>query len=94
MIRRASQLATGLNADWIAVTVETIGQVADAKRANRLAKVFGLAERLGGQRCAFRAAIIRRILRLAAREKLLRSCLASRGQDYGAAFSDGRCQRR
>ena len=49
VIRRASQLATGLNADWIAVTVETIGQAGDAKRANRLAKVFGLAERLGGQ---------------------------------------------
>ena len=48
VIRRASQLATGLNADWIAVTVETIGQAGDAKRANRLAKVFGLAERLGG----------------------------------------------
>ena len=48
VIRRASQLATGLNADWIALTVETVGQAGDAKRANRLAKVFGLAERLGG----------------------------------------------
>ena len=49
VIRRASQLATGLNADWTAVTVETIGEAADAKRANRLAKVFSLAERLGAQ---------------------------------------------
>jgi two-component system sensor histidine kinase KdpD len=48
IIRRASQLATGLNAPWTAVTIETIGQTGDAKRANQLAKLFSLAERLGG----------------------------------------------
>src|SRR6478736_6356058 len=30
VIRRASQLATGLNAEWTAVTVETAGQAGDA----------------------------------------------------------------
>ena len=71
VIRRASQLATGLNADWIAVTVETIGQAGDAKRANRLAKVFGLAERLGGQTMRLQGSDYpSEILRLAARENV------------------------
>jgi len=71
VVRRASQLATGLNADWTAVTVETIGQAADAKRANRLAKVFGLAERLGGQTTRLQGADYpAEILRLAARENV------------------------
>src|ERR1700729_81116 len=71
VVRRASQLATGLNADWIAVTVETIGQAADAKRANRLAKVFGLAERLGAQQMRLQGSdYANDILRLAARENV------------------------
>jgi two-component system sensor histidine kinase KdpD len=71
VVRRASQLATGLNADWTAVTIETIGQAADAKRANRLAKVFGLAERLGGQTMRLQGSDYpREILRLAARENV------------------------
>jgi two-component system, OmpR family, sensor histidine kinase KdpD len=71
VVRRASQLATGLNADWTAVTVETIGQAADAKRANRLAKVFGLAERLGGQTMRLQGSDYpTEILRLAARENV------------------------
>jgi two-component system, OmpR family, sensor histidine kinase KdpD len=71
VVRRASQLATALNADWTAVTVETIGQAADAKRANRLAKVFGLAERLGGQTMRLQGSDYpSEILRLAARENV------------------------
>ena len=71
VIRRASQLATGLNADWIAVTVETIGEAGDAKRANRLAKVFGLAERLGAQTMRLQGSDYPSdILRLAARENV------------------------
>jgi two-component system sensor histidine kinase KdpD len=71
VVRRASQLATGLNADWTAVTVETIGQAGDAKRANRLAKVFGLAERLGGQTMRLQGSDYpSEILRLAARENV------------------------
>jgi two-component system sensor histidine kinase KdpD len=69
VVRRASQLATGLNADWTAVTVETIGEAADAKRANRLAKVFALAERLGGQTMRLRGNDYpTAILKLATRE--------------------------
>ena len=70
VIRRASQLATGLNADWIAVTVETIGQAADAKRANQLAKVFGLAERLGGQTMRLQGSDYPANVELAARENV------------------------
>ena len=71
VVRRATQLATGLNADWIAVTVETIGQAADAKRANQLAKIFGLAERLGGQTMRLQGSDYPSdILRLAARENV------------------------
>jgi two-component system sensor histidine kinase KdpD len=71
VVRRASQLATSLNADWTAVTVETIGQAGDAKRANRLAKVFGLAERLGGQTMRLQGSDYpSEILRLAARENV------------------------
>ena len=71
VVRRASQLATGLNADWTAVTVETIGQAGDAKRANRLVKVFGLAERLGGQTMRLQGSDYpSEILRLAARENV------------------------
>ncbi len=77
VIRRASQLATGLNADWTAVTVETIGEAADAKRANRLAKVFSLAERLGAQTMRLQGSDYpTEILRLAARENFTQIVLA------------------
>ncbi|HZZ24084.1 MAG TPA: sensor histidine kinase KdpD [Roseiarcus sp.] len=80
VVRRASQLATGLNADWTAVTVETIGQAADAKRANRLAKVFGLAERLGGQTMRLQGSDYpSEILRLAARENVTQIVLGQSG---------------
>src|SRR6516225_1935586 len=48
VVRRASQLATSLNAAWTAVYVEPVGQETNAKRASQLAKTFSLAERLGG----------------------------------------------
>jgi two-component system, OmpR family, sensor histidine kinase KdpD len=71
VLRRASQLATGLNADWTALTVETVGQAGDAKRASRLAKVFALAERLGGQTMRLQGSDYpSEILRLAARENV------------------------
>ena len=77
VIRRASQLATGLNADWTAVTVESIGEAADAKRANRLAKVFSLAERLGAQTMRLQGSDYpTEILRLAARENFTQIVLA------------------
>ena len=71
VIRRASQLATGLNAAWTAVTVETVGQAADARRATRLAKLFSLAERLGGDALRLQGADYpTEILRLARRENV------------------------
>ncbi len=71
VIRRASQLATGLNAPWTAVTVETIGQAADAKRANQLAKLFSLAERLGGDTTRLQGSdYTAELLKLAARENV------------------------
>src|ERR1700749_1308814 len=84
VVRRASQLATGLNADWVAVTVETIGQAADAKRANRLAKVFALAERLGGQQMRLQGNdYANDILKLAARENFTQIVL---GQSRAGAL--------
>jgi two-component system sensor histidine kinase KdpD len=48
VVRRAAQLATGLNAPWTAVYVERVGQEVDVRKANQIAKTFSLAERLGG----------------------------------------------
>jgi two-component system sensor histidine kinase KdpD len=71
VVRRASQLATSLNADWTAVTVETIGHAGDATRANQLAKVFSLAERLGGQTMRLQGSDYpTEIVRLARRENV------------------------
>ncbi len=71
VVRRASQLATGLNAAWTAVTVETIGQAGDARRANQLAKVFSLAERLGGDSMRLQGSDYpSEIMRLARRENV------------------------
>ena len=84
VIRRASQLATGLNAPWTAVTVETIGQAADAKRANQLAKVFSLAERLGGDAMRLQGSdYTTEILRLARRENVTQIVL---GQSRAGLF--------
>ncbi|HEY1452958.1 MAG TPA: sensor histidine kinase KdpD [Roseiarcus sp.] len=71
IIRRASQLATSLNAPWTAVTIATIGQAADAGRANQLAKLFSLAERLGGETMRLQGSdYTTEILRLARRENV------------------------
>ena len=71
VVRRASQLATGLNAAWTAVTVETIGQAGDARRAIQLAKVFSLAERLGGDSMRLQGSDYpSEIMRLARRENV------------------------
>src|SRR5271168_2331916 len=84
VIRRASQLATGLNAPWTAVTVETIGQAADANRANQLAKVFSLAERLGGDAMRLQGSdYTTEILRLARRENVTQIVL---GQSRAGLF--------
>src|SRR6516162_320397 len=71
VVRRASQLATALNAGWTALHIEKVGRAGDAKCANRLAKVFALAERLGGQTMRLQGSDYpTEILRLAARENV------------------------
>jgi two-component system, OmpR family, sensor histidine kinase KdpD len=49
VVRVASRLATGLNASWVAVTVQTGRDAEDPERAKRLDAALRLAERLGGQ---------------------------------------------
>ncbi len=67
VVRRAAQLATGLNADWIALHVARPGEEADA----RLVALFGLVERLGGQPMRVTAQdLAGEILRIAARENV------------------------
>ncbi|SFK60719.1 sensor histidine kinase [Methylocapsa palsarum] len=49
VVRAAARLATGLNAPWIALHVETRGQEeSDPERAKRIEDALALAERLGG----------------------------------------------
>jgi two-component system, OmpR family, sensor histidine kinase KdpD len=49
VVRVASRLATGLNASWVAITVQTGRDAEDEERARRIDAALRLAERLGGQ---------------------------------------------
>jgi len=49
VIRRTSQLATGLNAEWLTAHVERPGATPDPSTTARVADAMALAERLGGQ---------------------------------------------
>ena len=50
VVRTASRLATGLNASWVAVTVQAVGrEEGDPVRARRVEDALRLAERLGGE---------------------------------------------
>ena len=50
VVRVASRLATGLNASWVAVTVQRAGRDEDnPEKAKRIDSALRLAERLGGQ---------------------------------------------
>jgi two-component system sensor histidine kinase KdpD len=71
VVRRASQLATSLNAAWTAVYIEPIGQVGDARKAAQIAKTFSLAERLGGDTMRLHGSdYAGEIVRLARRENV------------------------
>jgi len=71
VVRRASQLATSLNAAWTVVYIEPAGQEGDAKKAVQIAKTFGLAERLGGDTMRLQGNDYpAEILRLARRENV------------------------
>ena len=61
VVRRASQLATSLNAAWTAINIETIGQAADARKAEcRSPKCSVPPSGSAEIRCDSRATIIRR----------------------------------
>ncbi len=49
VVRVASRLATGLNAGWVAVTVERLDASTNLESAKRLDEIFRLAKRLGGE---------------------------------------------
>jgi two-component system, OmpR family, sensor histidine kinase KdpD len=71
VVRRAAQLATSLNAAWTAVHIDSPGEAGDAKSASQIAKIFGLAERLGGETMRIQGSDYpTEILRLARRENV------------------------
>jgi two-component system sensor histidine kinase KdpD len=88
VVRRASQLATSLNAAWTAVTIEPAGQGVDAKKAVQIAQTFGLAERLGGETMRLQGNDYpTEILRLARRENVTQIVLGqSRAGRLGRLF--------
>ncbi len=88
VVRRASQLATSLNAAWTAVTIETVGQAVDARKAVQISQTFGLAERLGGDTMRLQGSDFpTEILRLARRENVSQIVLGqSRAGRWGRLF--------
>jgi two-component system sensor histidine kinase KdpD len=85
VVRRAAQLATGLNAAWTAVYIEPLAQAGDAKKAAQVAKTFGLAERLGGETTRLQGNdYTDAILRLARRENVTQIVL---GQSHAGFWA-------
>ena len=72
LVRRASRLATGLNATWLAVHMSRAGQEeTDPARAKRIIEALQLAERLGGEVAPITGAdFSTELLRLARRENV------------------------
>ncbi|MFO1115197.1 MAG: sensor histidine kinase KdpD [Beijerinckiaceae bacterium] len=71
VVRRASQLATSLNAGWIALHLERPGEIVDAGKADYVRSAMELAERLGGEtRRVAGADLVEETLRLARRENV------------------------
>ncbi len=71
VVRRASQLATSLNAGWTALHIEKAGRAGDPERETRIAKIFSLADRLGGETMRLQANDFpSEIVRLAQRENV------------------------
>jgi two-component system, OmpR family, sensor histidine kinase KdpD len=82
--RRTAQLATALNASWTAVTVERAEQGRNSETASRIAKTFGLVERLGGDAMRLQGADFPgAILRLARRENITQIVL---GQSHAGLW--------
>ena len=72
VVRAASRLASGLNAAWIAVTLERSGlEVADAAALRRIDEAMRLAERLGAETARLSGPDLpEEILRFARRENI------------------------
>ena len=84
VVRRASQLATSLNAEWTVLHIEKPGSAGDAKREGQIATIFGLAERLGGETMRLQGNDFpTEILRLARRENVTQIVL---GQSRGGMW--------
>jgi two-component system sensor histidine kinase KdpD len=85
VVRRASQLATSLNGGWIAVTIDRPGQQETPDKAARLARLFSLVERLGGQSMRLQGQdYAQELLRLARRENVTQIVL---GQSHSGALA-------
>ncbi|MDE2363715.1 MAG: sensor histidine kinase KdpD [Hyphomicrobiales bacterium] len=83
IVRRASQLATSLNAGWIAVHLERPGEIADAQKAEHVRSAMGLAERLGGEtRRVSGADLVEETLRLARRENVTQIIVGARERSF------------
>jgi len=69
VVRIASRLALGLNADWIVVSIERAGAPQGPDGDRRIDETFRLAEQLGGQTRRVRGGdFVEEIMRLARRE--------------------------
>jgi two-component system, OmpR family, sensor histidine kinase KdpD len=78
--RRTSQLATALNADWIAATVERPEKPVTSSLSAEIARTLGLVERLGGTAIRLQGADFpAEILRLARREGVTQIVLGQSG---------------
>ncbi len=81
--RRAAQLATALNASWIALTIERPGGTGDPAEAPKLSELFGLVERLGGEPMRVQGHdLVEAILGVARRENVTQIVIAESGTGY------------
>ena len=88
VVRRTAQLALGLNAGFLAVTVAPPGFDADPARQAKLAALFGLAERLGGEVLQAQAHdVAGEILRLARRENVTQIVLGEGRRRFRRSLS-------
>jgi len=81
--RRAAQLATALNASWIGLTIERTSGMGDPAEAPKLAELFGLVERLGGEPMRVQGHdLVEAILGVARRENVTQIVIAESGTGY------------
>ena len=99
VVRRASQLATSLNAGWLVVHLERPGEITDAKTTARVRAAMELAERLGGEARSVSAAdLVEETLRLARRENVTQIIVGVRDRGvlrrlFGRSFADALIRR-